>query len=204
MIKYEESQDNSSSRLKTRGLRWYDSANLASFIKFKNPRTMEGKITRSRRLLLFEGRQKISGLESIWQLQNPGSMKKFRVIRKDSGLKSGSREICSPTKLWSSQIWFENLRFKKELTSRKFELKGHQKISGWKWRFRFRIRFKGKMSPTKLWSSQYPVQEGFISCKKLKGAKEDLLPWCAVQTWVSCLIGLSYYWSLGGLVVSEP
>ena len=54
---------------------------------------MEAKITRSRRLLLFEGRQKISGLESIWQLQNPGSMKKFRVIRKDPGLKSGSREV---------------------------------------------------------------------------------------------------------------
>ena len=77
----------------TRGLRWHDSANLASFSKFKNPRTMEGKITRSRRLLLFQGRQKISGLESIWQLQNPGSMKKIRVIRKDSGLKSGSREV---------------------------------------------------------------------------------------------------------------
>ena len=54
---------------------------------------MEGKITRSRRLLLFEGRQKISGLESIWQLQNPDSMKKFQVIRKDSGLKSGLKEV---------------------------------------------------------------------------------------------------------------
>ena len=75
-----------------------------------------------------------------------------------SGLQSGSREICSPTKLWSSQIRFKNFRFKKELTSRKFEFKGRQKISGWKWRFRFKIRFKGKMSPTKLWSSQYPVQ----------------------------------------------
>ena len=96
-VKYGEFQANSSSHLETRGLRWHDSANLASFSKFKNPRTMEGKITRSRRLLLysrkFKGRQKISGLESIWQLQNPGSMKKFRVIRKDSGLKSGSREV---------------------------------------------------------------------------------------------------------------
>ena len=54
---------------------------------------MEGKITRSWRLLLFEGRQKISGLESMWQLQNPGSMKKFQIIRKDSGLQSGSREV---------------------------------------------------------------------------------------------------------------
>ena len=75
-----------------------------------------------------------------------------------SGLQSGSREICSPTKLWSAQIRFNNVRFKKELTSCKFEFKDRQKISGWKWRFRFKIRFKGKMSPTKLWSSQYPVQ----------------------------------------------
>ena len=63
-----------------------------------------------------------------------------------------------PTKLWSAQIRFNNVRFKKELTSRKFEFKGRQKISGWKWRFRFKIRFKGKMSSTKLWISQYPVQ----------------------------------------------
>ena len=81
----------------TQGLQWHDSANLASFSKFKNPRAMEGQVTRSRWLLLywwkFKGRQKSSGLESIWQLQNPGSMKKFRVIRKDSGLKSGSREV---------------------------------------------------------------------------------------------------------------
>ena len=122
------------------------------------------------------GRQKISGLESIWQLQNPGSMKKFRVIRKDPGLKSGSREVSltealkypvyspvqgkiySPTKLWSAQIRFNNVRFKRELTSRKFDFKGRQKISGWKWRFRFKVRFKGKMSPTKLWSSRYLVQ----------------------------------------------
>ena len=96
-LSMESLKPNSSSHLETRGLRWHDSANLASFSKFKNPRTMEGKITRSRRLLLywwkFKGRQKISSLESIWQLQNPGSMKKFRVIRKDSGLKSGSREV---------------------------------------------------------------------------------------------------------------
>ena len=46
------------------------------------------------------------------------------------GLQSGSRKICSPTKLWSSQIRFKNVRFKKELASRKFEFKGHQKISG--------------------------------------------------------------------------
>ena len=41
----------------------------------------------------------------------------------------------------------------------KFEFKGRQKIFGWKWRFWFKIRFKGKISPTKLWSSQYPVQD---------------------------------------------
>ena len=59
----------------TRGLRWHDSVNLASFSKFKSPTTMEGKITWSRRLLpygwKFKGRQKISGLENIWQLQKP-------------------------------------------------------------------------------------------------------------------------------------
>ena len=68
---------------------------------------MEGKITRTWRLLLywwkFKGCQKISGLKSIWKLQNPGSMKKFRVIRKDFGSKSGSRGI-SLIKHWSSQI----------------------------------------------------------------------------------------------------
>ena len=101
--------------------------------------------------------------------EDPGHQKGFRFkIRlkgsqshwssQISGLQSGSREICSPTKLWSSQIRFKNVRFKKELTSRKFEFKGRQKISGWKWRFRFKIRFKGKMSPTNPWSSQYPVQ----------------------------------------------
>ncbi len=94
-VKYGESQANSSSHLpmiyklcrfisrsnmeslkptprvtfETRGLQWHDSANLANFSKFKNPRTMEGKITRSRRLLLYwwksKGCQKIFGLESI-------------------------------------------------------------------------------------------------------------------------------------------
>ena len=43
-----------------------------------------------------------------------------------------------------------------------------------------------------------PVQEEFISCKKLKVVEEGLFPWCAVQIWVSRLIGLSYYWSHGG------
>ena len=173
------------------------------FSEVKNPRTLEGKITRSRRLLLFEGRQKISGLESIWQLQNPGSMKKFRIIRKDSGLQSGSREIYSPTKLSSAQIWFKNVRFKKELTSRKFELKGRQKISGWKWRFRFAILFKGRLFSHKalklsLSGSRSRFKKNLSLAKRLKITEEDLLPWCAVQTWVSCLIGLTYYWSHGG------
>ena len=114
-VKYGEFQANSSSHLETRGLRWHDSANLASFSKFKNPRTMEGKITRSRRLLIFESRQKISGLESIWQLQNPGSMKKFRVIRKDPGLKSCSREVSLTEAL---NIRF-TIRFKGNLFSHK-------------------------------------------------------------------------------------
>jgi len=119
-----------------------------------------------------------------------------------SGLQSGSREIYSPTKFWSAQIRFNNVRFKKELTSRKFEFKGRQKISGWKWRFRFKIRFKGKMSPTALKlsisGSRSRFKKNLPLAKKLKITEEDLLPWCAVQTWVSGLIGLTYYLSHGG------
>ena len=157
-------------------------------------------------------------------------MKKFRVIRKDSGLKSGSREIYSPTKLWSAQIRFNNVRFKKELNSRKFEFKGRQKISGWKWRFRFKIRFKGKMSPTKLWSSQYPVQNPgsrrIYLLQKVKSCRRGLTAMMCGSN-----MGIPPYWpiillitwglgrirtiatpldprnattSLGGLVVSEP
>ena len=159
----------------TWGLRWHDSANLASFSKFKNPRTMEGKDN-----LVQEATVIWRPLENFWlrkymtvtksrlNEEVPGHQKGFRFkIRlkgsqshwssQISGLQSGSREICSPTKLWSAQIRFKNVRFKKELTSRKFEFKGRQKISGWKWRFRFKIRFKGKMSPPKHWSSQYPI-----------------------------------------------
>ena len=90
---------------------------------------MEVKITRSRRLLLFEGRQKISGLESIWQLQNPGSMKKFRVIRKDSGLQSGSREV-SLTKIIEypvyNPVWGKSVSHKAmklSISGLKFRLK---------------------------------------------------------------------------------
>ena len=134
---------------------------------------MDGRISRSRRLLLyswkFKGCQKISGLESIWQLQNPGSMKKFRVIRKDSGLKSGSREV-SLTEAVKYPVY--NLVQGKSVLPQSFEA--------------LNIRFK------------IPVQEEFISCKKLKIAEEDLLPRCAVRTWVSRLTGLTYYWSHGG------
>ena len=74
-------------------------------------------------------------------------MKKFRIIRKDSGLQSGSREVSlaealkypvyntiqgefvSHEALKLSNLVY-NVRFKKELISRKFELKGRQKISG--------------------------------------------------------------------------
>ena len=49
-VKYGESQANSSSRLETRGLQWYGSAKLAGFNEFKNSGSLEGKITRSRRL----------------------------------------------------------------------------------------------------------------------------------------------------------
>ena len=109
-----------------------------------------------------------------------------------SGLQSGSREICSPTKLWSAQIHFNNVRFKKELTSRKFEFKDRQKIFGWKWRFWFKIPVKGKMSPTKLWSSQYPVQnpgsrriyllQKVKGCQRgpaamMRGSNMDILPY---------------------------
>ena len=202
----------------TRGLRWHDSVNLASFSKIKNPRTMEGKITRSRRLLLywwkFKGRQKISGLENIISYKNPAQWRS-----------SGSSEripVYNPAKGKSVSLKLSNIRFRirfkgnlfsrkalklsklveefpvqKELISRKFEFKCRQKISGWKWRFRFKIRFKRKMFPQSFEALnirfKIPVQEEFISCKKLKVAEEDLLPWCAVQTWVSCLISLSYY-----------
>ena len=121
-----------------------------------------------------------------------------------SGLQSGSREICSPPKLWSSQIRFENVRFKKKLTSRKFEFKGRQKISNWKWRFRFKIWFKGKMSPIKHWSSQYPVQnpgsrriyllQKVKSCRRgpaamMRGSNMGIMPY-----W---LIILLITWGLG-------
>ena len=122
---------------------------------------------------------------------------------KDAGLQSGSREIWSPTKLWSFQIRFKNFRFKKELTSRKIEFKGCQKISGSKWRMPVCNPAQRKSVLPQSFEAlsirfKIPVQEEFISCKKLKVAEEDLLPWCAVQTWVSRLIGLSYYWSYGG------
>ena len=142
---------------------------LPVFSKVKNLLTLEEKITWSRRLLpycwKFEGQQKNFRLRKYMTVTKSGSMK-FWVIRKDSGLKSGSRDVIplklsnirftirfkgnlSPTKLWSSQIRFKNFRFKKELTSRKFELKGRQKISGWKWIFRFTIRFKKNLSLAK-------------------------------------------------------
>ena len=74
-------------------------------------------------------------------------MKKFRIIRKDSGLKSGSREV-SLTEALKYPIY--NPVQGKSVLPQRFEA--------------LNIRFK------------IPVQEGFISCKKLKGAKEDLLP----------------------------
>ena len=43
MVKYGESQDNSSSRLKTRGLQWYGSIKLAGFNGFKNSGSLEGR-----------------------------------------------------------------------------------------------------------------------------------------------------------------
>ena len=149
---------------------------------------------------------------------------------KNAGLKSGSREICSPTKLWSSQIRFKNFRFKKELTSRKFEFKGRQKNSGWKWRFWFKIRFKGKMSPTKLWSSQYPVQnpgsrriyllQKVKGCRRgpaamMRGSNMGILPYWLIILLITWGLGRirtiatpldrrNATASLGGLVEPEP
>ena len=102
----------------------------------------------------------------------------------------------------------------------KFE--SRQKYSDSQWCFRFIVRFKGnpvsrtalkllvsgtnpvlrgncllQSSDTLNIRFKIPVQEEFISCKNLKVAEEDLLPWCAVQTWVSCLMGSSSYDHLG-------
>ena len=127
---------------------------------------------------------------------------------KNAGLQSGSREICSPTKLWSFQIRFKNFRFKKELTSRKIEFKGCQKISGSKWRMPVCNPAQGKSVLPQSFEAlnigfKIPVQEEFISCKKLKVVEEDLQPWCVVQTWVSCLIGLSCVVTWGLLFIKR-
>ena len=42
-VEYGESQDNSLSHLKTRGLQWHDSANLVSSSRFKNSGSLEGR-----------------------------------------------------------------------------------------------------------------------------------------------------------------
>ena len=141
--------------------------------KFKNPRTMEGKITRSRRLLLywwkFKGRQKISGLKSIWQLQNPGSMKKFPGHQEGFRFKIWFKRHLSPIKRWSSQI--------SGLKSGSRDVSLTEALN-----IRFTIRFKGNISPTKLWSSQisglkFRLKKNIFSRKsscsqeKLKGPK---------------------------------
>ena len=74
-------------------------------------------------------------------------MKKFRIIRKDSGLQSGSREVSLTEALKISDL---------QSGSRGICLP--QSLEA------LTIRFK------------IPVQEEFISCKKLKIAEEDLLP----------------------------
>ena len=74
---------------------------------------------------------------------------------KESGLKSGSKEICLSQSFEAPSIQFEIL-VEKEFISRKFEFS-----------------------------------------EKLKVANENFLSWCAVQTWVSCLMGSSYYGHLG-------
>ena len=107
-------------------------------------------------------------------------------------------------KLGSSQIRFKNFRFKKELTSRKFEFKGRQKISGWKWRFRFKVRFKWKMSPTKLWSSQYPVpnpgSRRIYLLQKVKGCQRGPAALTRGSNMGILPYRLIFIWSLGSFL----
>ena len=110
----------------------------------------------------------------------------------------------SPTKLWSSQIRFKNFWFKKEFTSRKFEFKGRQKISGWKWRFWFKIWFKEKRSPIKLWSSQNPVQNPgsrrIYLLQKVKGCRRGPAALTRGSNMGIMPYGLIFIWSLGGFL----
>ena len=97
---------NSSSRLETRGLQWYDSAALAGFNAFKNSGSLEGKITRPRRLLVYRWNFKRPSeefrLTMIIPFYNPAQGKsvshkalKFSI----SGSTPGSRWIHY------SQVW---------------------------------------------------------------------------------------------------
>ena len=74
---------------------------------------IRGKRTRSRRLPPY-----------WWKVKRPS--KNFRLKKKDSGSKSGSREICLPQ---SSEALKSGLKFwlKKNIISRKFEFSGKAK-----------------------------------------------------------------------------
>ena len=88
---------------------------IAGFSEFKNSGSLEGKITRPRRLLsywrIFKGRQQISGLKSRIPVQNPAqgkfvSHKALKLLI--SGLKSGSRKI----KRLPKRTCYHDARFK--------------------------------------------------------------------------------------------
>ena len=91
-------------------------------------------------------------------------MKKFRVIRKDSGLKSGSREV-SLTEALKYPVY--NPVQRKFIYHEAFMLSNPVQNPG--------------------------SRRIYLLQKKLKVAEEDLLPGCVVQTWVSRLTGLTYY-----------
>ena len=79
-VKYGESQANSSIRLKTRGLQWYDSANVAGFQWSQEPQDVGGKdnpVPEATTILM-----------KIWR---PSENFWFKMM--NTGLKSGSREI---------------------------------------------------------------------------------------------------------------
>ena len=142
-------------------------------------------------------------------------MKKFWVNRKDFGLKFGSREV-SLTEALKYPV-YNPVQRKSVLPQSSEALKSGLTMSGSKRNYLLASsslkavrKFPAENEDSGLKSGsrerylpqsfeahnirfKIPVQEEFISCKKLKIDEEDLLPRCAVQTWVSRLTGLPYY-----------
>lgn len=111
MVKYGESQANSSSRLETRGLWWHDSVNDWRF-KVKQVKTPghwreDNPVPEAFAILM-----------KIWR-----PLDYFWLKMKNSGLKFGSREICLPQSSEALNIRFE-IPVQKESISRKFEFSG--------------------------------------------------------------------------------